>query len=273
MILDKHSAVQHVCYIMDGDRTFAILENVPKADIDHFAYHSGAMALENLMKMAFDELGIKCLSVNLIGRRNCLSRRESTAKIVSLVPKFFGKKWIDYFVRKGVRVKFLGDIDLFCSLAEDPSAIKDEILRIETLTSKFHNFHLFPMAAYEPSFEYMKLANEGRLTSPEEAKLAHYGTDVPDVDLIIRSWRPKFSGCVPILTSDYSDIYFFPAPFQCFRLKHFKAIVADYEARNKTVIRYNQDDMEVIREHGAEIRNGTPVIIGRKVGKIWLPIQ
>ena len=273
MIFTRYNKVQHVCYLMDGDRTFAIMEGVPDSDIEHHAYHSGALALENLMKMTFDELKIKCLSVNLIGRRNCIKRKESAEEIVSLIPKFFGKKWIDYFLENKIHVKFLGDLELFCNMAEDPKAIMSEIKRVEDLTSKFENFYLTLMSAYEPTFEYLKLSKSGGLTSLEDAKKNYYGFDIPNVDFIIRAWRPKLSGCVPIMVSDYSDIYLFPSPFQCFKLEHFKMILEDYAGRSDNVLKYGAPEIKTIREYSDRLKNNKPVIIGKKIGNIWLPME
>ncbi len=273
MIFNKYNKVQHVCYLMDGDRTFAIMERVDKSDIEHHAYHSGALSLENLMKMTFDELRIKYLSVNLIGRRNCRNRNESASKIVSLVPKFFGKKWVNYFIEKKIRVKFLGDLELFCSVAKDPAAIMAEIRRIEELTSKFDSFYLHLMAAYEPVVEYLKLSKSGKFTDPEAARREYYGSDTPDVDFIVRSWRPKLSGCVPIMVSDYSDIYLFPAPFQYFKIDHFRSIIDDYNARVANPLTYGPAAIKAIQDNSDKLKNGKPMVIGKRVGEVWLPIE
>ncbi len=90
----EYNTVKHVCYLMDGDRTFAIIKNIEAWEINEYAYYSGAISLERLMGMTFGKLKIRYLSVNLAGRRNCTKRPESIKMIVELVPRFFGKKWI-----------------------------------------------------------------------------------------------------------------------------------------------------------------------------------
>lgn len=270
----KYNDINHVCFLMDGDRTFAIIKRVEDSELNEYAYYSGAMSLERLMSMTFRELRIKYLSLNLVGRRNCIKRPGSVKTIVKLVPRFFGKKWAEYFVKNKIRVRFVGDIDLFCSLVDNPEEIKAEIRKVEYLTSTFSDFYLILMAAYEPTFEYMKLAKSSKLENLEDMKKEYYGFSVPDVNILIRSWRPKLSGCLPIMVSDYPDIYFFAAPFQYFKMQQFNAIIKDYTERtSSSSITYEKEDMEIIRKYGNKIKKGNVMIIGKKVKNIWLPFR
>lgn len=268
--------IQHICYIMDGDRTYAITKKVQKLEINNYAYYSGFLSLERLMEMTFKKIGIKYLSINLVGRRNCYKRPESIKKVVELTPTFFGKKWIQFFIRNKIRVKFFGDLELFCNLSENPLVIKEEIKKIEDITSKFEEHFLLVMAAYEPFEEYKKLfkiSNSNDL-SIEEAKLKYYGFSVPDVNFIIRTWRPKFTGCLPIMLTDYSDIYFFTAPFQYFKLKDLKSISEDYLSRStSSSTNYTDNDILTIQNNGESIKAGKIYVLGKKINNIWLPLN
>ncbi len=268
----KYNEVKHICFLMDGDRTYAITKKPDKMKVNEYAYYSGALSLERLMGMVFDKLKIRSLSLNLIGRRNCVNRPDSVKNIANLVPMFFGKKWIEYFKRNKIRVKFIGDLGLFSSFGDDPESIKYEIKKIEAITSDFNDFYLILMAAYEPAYEYMRLSKSISLDNLEEMKKHYYGFDIPDVDLIIRSWRPKLSGCLPILVSDYADFYFYTAPFQYFKLNDLKIIIGDHLNRaNSASITYGPEEIETITKLNKKIANGKVFVIGKKVNNVWFP--
>ena len=269
-----YNSIEHVCCLMDGDRTYAIIKNNDYSKINEYAYYSGALSLERLMAMTFKKLKIRYLSINLVGRRNCLKRPDAIKNVVNLVPKFFSKKWLNYFIENKIRVKFLGDIDLFTSLSENPDLIKSEIKKVEDATSNFSDYYLIAMAAYEPAYEYMKLFGTQKFNKLEEMKKAYYGFDIPDVNLIIRSWRPKVTGCLPIMISDYSDIYFFTSPFQYFKLGHYKSILEDYSKRTESSsVKYGEEDIKNIKNYAKEIGNGNVFILGEKKGNVWLPFK
>ncbi len=267
-----YNEVKHICFLMDGDRTYAIIKKSDKLEFNEYAYYSGALSLERLMSMTFDKLKIKYLSLNLIGRRNCIKRPESVKHIVRLVPKFFGKKWIEYFKRNKIRVKFVGDLDLFAKFGDSPDDVKYEIRKIEAMTSDFSDFHLILMAAYEPAYEYMRLSRSIRLDNIEEMKKHYYGFEVPDADIVIRSWRPKLSGCLPIMVSDYANMYFYTAPFQYFKLNDLKAIVTDHLERNSSAsTSYGDEEIKTIRKFHKKIERGRVFVLGKKINNVWFP--
>ncbi len=130
------------------------------------------------------------------------------------------------------------------------------------------------MAAYEPSFEYIKLANAIKFGNVNDMKKTYYGFEVPDVDILIRSWRPKLSGCLPIMVSEYSDIYFFTAPFQYFKLRDFETIIQDYSNRTDSInMHYGKDEMETIKKFSENIKDSKIFVIGKKINKTWFPFK
>ena len=259
---------------MDGDRTFAILKDIKETEINDYAYYTGAIALEELMKTVFNKQKIKCLTVNLVGRKNCKDRPESIKIIVKLVPRFFGDKWIQYFIDNKIHVKFIGDLDLFCNLSEEPEKIKNDIDKVEHLTANFNDFYLNLMTAYESNYEYVNLLKNNTDKTIDELKTIYYGYNAPDVNIFIRTWRPKLSGGLPIFIGDYADIYFFTSPFQYFRMRHLKKILEDYSKRKEsTRVDYTEDDIKTIRSLSKNIEKGKVLVIGDKISNIWFPFK
>lgn len=283
--------LKHICVLMDGNRTYAIMENLHgvEEDLNYQAYYSGAEALERLMRMTFNDLRVPCLSINLIGRENCVRRKGTARAITKLVPHFFGDIWTGFFRENEVRVKFVGDLELFCNSSEDPEGLREEMKRVEDSTASFGRNKLIAMAAYDPAYEYStffgKMQAGARLElkdwesyDRERAELAkaYYGFEVPKVDLMIRTWRPKLSAMIPILVGEYADMYFFPAPFQLFDLEAYRRIVEDYKARASTPDTeeiWNAGGKIPMRDYREQIRKLKPTVIGREFDGVWLPLE
>ncbi|VVB77450.1 Ditrans,polycis-undecaprenyl-diphosphate synthase ((2E,6E)-farnesyl-diphosphate specific) [uncultured archaeon] len=283
--------LKHICFIMDGNRTHTIMENLHGTDEDfnYHSYYSGAEALEKLMHMTFNELKVQYLTINLIGRENCVKRKSSARAIANLVPHFFGDIWASFFKENEIRVKFVGDLDMFCNSSEDPEGLREEIKKVEERTATFDKNHLIAMAAYDPAHEYGvffgKIQTGAKLEiedwesyNQKRAGLTklYYGFDVPRVDVMIRTWRPKLSAMVPILVGEYADIYLFPAPFQIFDLAAYKKIAEDYKKRALTPdteeIWHKGGNMPV-RDHKEQIKATKPVVIGSESEGVWLPCE
>lgn len=287
----KAFGIEHICVLMDGNRTYAAMENKNSTDKDlnYLAYYSGAESLQKLMDMTFRKFRIPYLTVNLISRENCIKRRGSARTITKLVPHFFGDIWTNFFIENEVRVKFVGDLRLFYNASEDPEGLMEEIIKIEMRTLKFDKNHLIVMAAYDPLYEYRTLFREFQseikldITDLErynkerlELVRSYYGFDVPRVNVIIRTWRPKLSAIVPILVGDYADIYLFPAPFQLFNFDAYNMIVKDYNNRISTSDiedMWNSKDNISIRNYVHKIKITKPVVIGSRAGNSWLPFK
>ena len=273
-----NESVRHVCYLLDGSRTFAMINGIRYEDIDRYAYESGAEALKNLMSMTFDELHIPFLSVALSTRSN--RGREASMKVLTrLIIPFFCEKWMDYFVKNRIRVRFVGDLELFCSVADDQKGLNDAIKRLEYDTRAFTDYYLIVMVAYDSRQEYLKLIRSQSLSADIKSLIDnYYGFNVPDVDLLIRSWRPRLSACIPILVGEYADIYLFPAPFQCFDMVPYKKIISDYSKRLKSKggsFIYTREDVEQIKMQGSRIKRSStePLLLGTTVGNAWLPMS
>ncbi|MDE1825426.1 MAG: undecaprenyl diphosphate synthase family protein [Candidatus Micrarchaeota archaeon] len=283
--------LKHICFLMDGNRNYAIMENLASSNdnLDYHAYYNGAEALEKLMKMTFNELKVPYLTVNLIGRENCVKRDSSVRTITKLVPHFFGDIWIDFFKSNEIKVKFIGDLELFCNSSEDPEGLRLEIQKVEKLTQNFNKNHLILMAAYDPLYEYntlfvkmhgkfaLKIENLENYNKERESLVeAYYGFEVPKVNILIRTWWPKLSALIPILVGDHADIYLFPAPFELFNISIYRKIVEDYNNRTSSPDVEELLDKGIdapIRNYRNEINNTKPVILGSIINDTWLPFK
>lgn len=274
MVKIDNKKIQHVCYLMDGTRTYQAFKKTPYEKINERAYYSGMNKLHSIMSMSFLDFNIKFLTVNIIGRKNMKERKDSATSIADIFPYFFLTKWKKYLIKNKIRVKFIGDLDLFCNSATEPDKVRKTLNLTERYTKNFHNYYLILMLAYEPSYEYLRIIKRNiRVNSKEGLIKRYYGFYVPEVNFIIRAWRPKLSGCVPLFVSEYADIYFFPAPFLYFNKSTYKTILEDYlkriESSNK--VPTAQQIKELYNAQGKLSKK--PLPIGELVGGRWFPIN
>jgi undecaprenyl diphosphate synthase len=277
----KYNKIKHVCFIADGHRSFILLNNFninrDIKDVYKYAYKSGAKALEKTIKMTFDRLHIRYLTTNAISRENCIKRSLSGKTIASLIPYLFKERMLSYFIKNMVRVKFVGDIDLICSMASDPDKLRKTIAEIEQLTSKFNKYNLIILTAFDPVHEYLKLMKNNKKDTIDKKILIrrYYGFDVPQVDFLIRTWWPRYS-IIPILVGEHADIYLFPAPMQAFKEKHYVKITKDYMDRitstdsGDAYIKGVSKNLSSIK---TKILSADPLLTGIKINGVWMPFS
>ena len=273
---NRQNEINHVCFLIDGTRTFAIVNNVNAQKINDFAYSSGVPVLKDLIEATFVKRGIPYLSIALTTRSNALKRSESMKIIPNTLMSYITERWYKFYSENNIRVRIIGDIDLFCSTADNPEELRSNIRDIEKKTEKFNKYHLVFMVAYDTTYEYINFLSKNNEKDVEKLIRAYYGFPVPKVDFLIRTWRPRLSGCVPILVGEYSDIYLFSSPFQCFDLDALKTIESDYRNRIESKgggFLYTNEDIAKIHVMKDKILTKKISIIGTKVGNAWLPIN
>jgi uncharacterized protein len=269
---------KHVCYLIDGCRTYAILNSSSIKKLPKDAYTSGADTVEKVFRLTFDEHRIPFLTFAWTTRNNHLKRNDMMKVIPNAFPGF-ARRWLPYLRRRGVRVRFIGDTELFINSSDKPREVSGAIKKMEEETAGFYDYHLFFMVAYDSKYEYINFLSNTKdfhEKGIENLIKEYYGTNVPEIDFIIRSWRPRLSSCIPILVGEYADMYLFSGPFQYFDSRSYSMIINDYEKRIGSKgggFRYSEGDLEKIRDYKGEIISKIkPYIIGSTIGYSWLPI-
>lgn len=259
-----------------------LINNLEVEDIYSAAYKSGALTLENVIKTTFDKFHIRYLTTNVISRDNCLKREIAGKTMATMLQFLFNERLFEYLIKEQVRVKFVGDVELICRIAEDPDKLRDTIRRVEESTASFNKYYLIMLTAYDPVYEYVKLLvkNKELIVSPDDFdKTAmirqYYGFDVPHVDFIIRTWWPRFS-IIPILVGEHSDIYLFPGPQQTFNKQQYTKIVRDYESRmtsKDSGEAYKKGSGRNMAKLKRKLASVEPVLIGSKIDGVWIPLK
>lgn len=278
----EQDLIKHVCFVSDGHRSYALINKLSTDNLYDVAYSTGALNLENVIKITFDKLHIKYLTTNIISRENCINRKAAGTTMAKMTIFLFKERLFDYFIKNEIRVKFIGDLDLFYSVSESPEKLKEVINEIESATSSFNKYFLTMLTAYDPVYEYAKLISNNKNENlndfenyKKKLKNKYFGFEIPSVDFVIRTWWPRYS-IIPILVGEHADVYLFPGPQEVFNEEAYMKIIVDYKNRIKSK---NKEEKFTVAEGSNlsklknKISSVEPLIIGSMIDGFWVPIK
>jgi undecaprenyl diphosphate synthase len=267
-----------VCIIGDGNRTYSILSRRYEHLGEH-AYRSFWNKVEDLIKYILEMPYIENVFIIPTIRNNHLD--PNRVEIIKPVADYLGEymeRLMPTFIDQEVQVNFIGDIDLFIKTSNDPLGVRKIIDNTVNKTKNFSNKYFYQMYAYDYYYELLKLINEidKPVESIEELRIRYYGREIGDLDLIIRTGRPRLSRAIPLLISEYADFYIFPASFPLLNINHVEDIFGDYRNRISSKggkFIYSDSDVQAMQEFSLEDFDTNPLVIGTKIGNVWLPIS
>ena len=223
---------RHVAIIMDGNGRWAVARNRPRL----FGHHAGARRVREIVE-ACPENGVKYLTIFAFSTENWKRTQIEVAGLMSLFRRYIMKE-MQNFVKKNVRVRFIGDR---VKLDNKLRGLMDEA---EELTGHCTGTNLTIALNYggrdEVSRATKRLArdvSEGRL-NPEDVDqdtLPKYlDTHVlPDPDLVIRtSGEARISNFL-LWQSAYAEYEFIDTLWPDFSAQEFHDLVASYGARDR----------------------------------------
>lgn len=276
------SAVRHACVLIDGCRTFAMLKGAREVDALGEGYRYGAETLGELLHWSFEDFGIPVLSVAMTTRRNMLHRPESMRFIADNIRGYFLEKWLPFFHEREVGVRFIGDRQLFAQAGSNPRDVEEAMAEVERETRNYRKHFFFPMVAYDSAHEYTGLLRGNPGATREELLRSYYGAEIPEVDFLLRTYRPRLSSCIPILVGDYADIYLFTAPFSMLTREKFAKVICEYRQKPRSKgggFLYTRDDLQrltssrTLAELRHHLKHVEPYPVGSLIGDVWVPLR
>jgi len=197
----------HLSLIMDGNRRWAA-NNGKLAGEGHY---QGALAIRKAVDFCLAE-GIKHLSLYAFSLENLNRSQEEKRDLFDLIPKFF-EKYSEELLAKKVRIRFIGDRNLF------PLEATHCITQIEKITNDCDSLNVYFMFFYGGQQEIiagMKKIGEkikAGEVEPEAISQAFFeqqlwSVGVPDPDLLIRfGGRKRLSNFLPFKLG-YTELCF-----------------------------------------------------------------
>ncbi len=224
--------IQHIAFIMDGNRRWA-----KKQGLQLFLGHKkGAEALKNVIDFC---LKSKILYVSLytFSLENFNRSTEEVNYLFNLLLNEAQNK-LALFLEHGVRVRFVGDRDLF------PASIVSTVSMLEQATSSCVNLNLNFLFCYGARQEIIggikKLYEQIKVgavlledLNDEFFKQYLWTGDIPEPELIIRTSGVKRLSNFLLYQAAYSEFYFLDCLWPDITQEHMHTAVQSYIATQR----------------------------------------
>lgn len=230
------NSLQHIAFIMDGNRRWAKKRGLPIAA----GHRQGAETLTNIAKAA-KKMGLKYMTVYAFSTENWQREKSEVDGLMNLLRQYLDNGFKE-LQENNARIIFIGEREM---LAAD---IQAKMAKIESESAKNNDVTLCVALSYggrqEITAAARKLAQrvkEGLLEpseiTPQIMGDALYTAGIPDPDLLIRtSGEERLSNFLP-WQSAYTELYFSETLWPDFSAAELEEIIKKYELRER---RYGQ---------------------------------
>jgi len=226
--MNKLSTPNHVGIILDGNRRWA-KENNKKALEGH---KKGSEVFKDISIGLF-ERGVKYVSAYVFSTENWKRTAEEVDYLMRLVVKAV-ESHLDDYDQRGIRIQILG------SRERVKKSVIKALERTEEKTANNTNGTLalcFNYGGREELVNAVKsIVTDGTpADSIDESSIANklYGTDIPDVDLLIRtSGEQRISGFM-LWRSIYAEMYFMDTYWPDATMQDFDTAIKVYSDRQR----------------------------------------
>jgi len=210
------SIPRHIAIIMDGNRRFARMIGMNKAD----GHRAGADKTEEMLDWA-REIGIRYITLYSFSTENFSRDQEEISELFSLFREKFTRVLDDVRVhRYRIRVQMVGERSRL------PPDLRAAIDAAEKATASYHDYYLNIALAYGGRNEIVRAIQQilaeirSGTCTPDDIDSAlverhlNGGIQLPPVDLIIRTGNDyRTSNFLPWLANGHESAVYFCAPY------------------------------------------------------------
>ncbi|MDD5416276.1 MAG: polyprenyl diphosphate synthase [Candidatus Daviesbacteria bacterium] len=227
--LNQQNIPQHIAIIMDGNRRWARVRNLP----DIKGHEKGTEALENVVEAA-DKMGIKTVTVYALSTENIQERaKREVFELFNLMRKGFHTR-LKKMMQKGVRVTILGEVQGL------PETIKKLIDQVKDTYIKSESIKLNIALNYGSKKELVEaikdIVKEGVDVNKINEQIIErhlYTNGQLDPELVIRTGgRSRLSNFLLWQTA-YSEFYFTKTLWPDFDAGELKKAIVWYQEQKR----------------------------------------
>lgn len=230
--LVKQNNLQHIAVIMDGNRRWAKLHNLPSA----FGHKKGVDSLKKVVR-ACDDFGIKYLTVYAFSTENWHRTKEEVSFLMDLLAKTLGDE-LDELHQNNVVIRFLGDISQLSKKLQDVVSNAEE----KTKNNSGVNLQIaFNYGARDEILKAVKsiskkvLDKKLNIDDITEDTISNelYTKDIPNPDLLIRTGGEKRISNYLLWQIAYSEILVVKEFWPEFDKNSLAKAVEEFNLRNR----------------------------------------
>jgi undecaprenyl diphosphate synthase len=219
---------RHVAIVMDGNRRWARRRGVSEGE----GHAAGVDAIRPIVERAGD-LGIEALSIFAFSRENWGRGSDEVGTLFALMEAAIRREVPD-LVRQGVRVRILGRLE------ELPATTRESIGEAVRATEEGTKLTLniaFNYSGHSEIVDAVRAAMIDGLSAAEiDEQQIHsrlYTSDLPDLDLLIRTGGEQRISNFLIWQAAYAELYFSDRLWPDFDPAEFDTALAEYAQRSR----------------------------------------
>jgi undecaprenyl diphosphate synthase len=218
--------INHIAIIMDGNGRWATAQNLPKLE----GHRQGAKTAKDIIKHAANR-GVRHLTLYAFSFENWKRPETEVADILGIL-NFYLQNQINELDENNIRFKLIGDITKLSA------NMTNLVHNAEKLTQNNDLMTVYLAFSYGGRDEIIRACKRGiesgikDITEQEFAKYLDV-SDMPDVDLMIRSSGEKRISNFLIWQSAYSELYFSSKLWPDFTSQDLDEAIVDFETRKR----------------------------------------
>ena len=224
--IDVNMLPVHIAIIMDGNGTWAIKRGLPR----NMGHRKGTKTLVELTRYA-NEIGLKYLTVFAFSTENWSRPKEEVDYLMKL-PLEFINEYQDKFNNENIRFRVIGKIEKL------PLELQQKITEFEEKTKDNQGLNFIIAMNYGSYDEIITAVNkiiQDKIPEVNEETFEKYlyTSDIPKVDLLIRtSGQLRISNFL-LWQIAYSELYFTKTLWPDFNKKEFNKALQEYISRDR----------------------------------------
>ena len=219
---------QHIAIIMDGNRRWA---KKNKLSILRGHEYAADKVIENIVEHAAKR-GVRFITFWAFSTENWKRNKREVDGLLNILRVSLKNK-IELFIKKGVRLKVIGDLSKF------PDDIKKGISQAIEKTQGGKNITAVLAINYGGrdeiirAIEKSKIKNQKSKITQDDFNSFLDTAEIPDPELIIRTGGEKRLSGFLLWQSEYAELYFCDTLWPDFSSQHLDTAILDFQKRDR----------------------------------------
>jgi len=213
--------VTHIAIIMDGNGRWALKKNKPR----NYGHKMGLKNIKNIIELCVKKK-IKFLTLYVFSVDNWKRSKKEVSFLFNLLTNYL-KKYLNYLVKKNIRVKFLGENKKL------KKSLIQYIKKVEKITSKNYSTTINLAFNYSSKIEILNAANaSSKKTKKITMNLINknlYTNTMPDPEILIRTGGYSRLSDFLLWQIAYSEIFFIKKLWPDFTIKDLNQIIDKFK--------------------------------------------